>query len=340
VKIEENISLASCTTFRVGGPARFFVHAETEDDVRDAIRFATKQNLPFLILGGGSNILADDAGCSGVVIRIGLRGLSREGEDLLSEAGESWDGVVARAVSEGLWGIENLSSIPGTVGGAPVQNIGAYGVSLSETLRSLEALDLTTLDIKTFSKEECQFGYRDSLFKRKGGFVILRVRLGLSLQPRPRLSYRDVAERFEGIETPPLQAIRDAICSIRSAKFPDLSREGTAGSFFMNPIVSPEVAAALAARYPELPQFSESGGVKIPLAFILDKILGFRGKSLEGVRAFERQPLVLVNDGSASARGVRAFARSIQERVKQETGIDIVPEVRVMKDCSITRSLA
>ncbi len=337
--IQENVALSAHTTFRAGGPARFFVEAQNENDIRASILFARERNLPLLVMGGGSNLLVSDEGCEGVVLKVRSRGLAVEEENLTAEAGEAWDDVVSHAVERGLWGIENLSGIPGSAGAAPVQNIGAYGASFADTFHSLDALNLATLSIRTFSREECAFSYRSSFFKQHGGHIILRIRLRLTNIPTRKLSYRDLAEYFKEVENPSLQEIRNAVLSIRSNKFPDLTREGTAGSFFLNPTLSADEAGALAVRFPGMPRFAEGEKVKIPLAWLLDKALSFRGVREGGVRAFERQPLVIVNDGTATARDIRTFARTIQDAVLRETGLRITPEVCILRGCTVTREL-
>lgn len=333
--IEENIPLAPLTTFHLGGPARFFVRVKTAEDLRAVLAEASSRRLATLILGGGSNLLVDDRGFDGLVIKIELAGVQweRVGDKtlLVAGAGEEWDALVKQAVAKNLWGIENLSGIPGTMGAAPVQNIGAYGAELKDTLAWVEALDLRTGDIRNFPSRECGFGYRTSLFKKESGrFITLRVALLLGHDSKPNLSYRDVGENFRENSHPTLAQIRSAVLTIRAGKFPDVAQEGTAGSFFLNPIVPKETARELKKRYPEMPQFDTESGVKLPLAWILDKALGVRGLSHGCARLFEKQPLVIVAQKNCSAEDVKKLSELVQEKIKKEIGIEIEKEVRII----------
>lgn len=324
--IEEHISLALHTTLHIGGPARFFVRARSVDDIRGALACAAEKKLPVYILGGGSNVLVNDAGYDGVVIKIETAGVEREGDTLVAAAGESWDALVARAVDEGLWGIENLSGIPGTVGAAPVQNIGAYGCELASTLAWVEVLRMSDGQVQKMSPEECGFGYRTSIFKRNGGYVILRLALHLRAEGVPHAAYKDL----NGMEGASLAEMRAKVLAVRAAKFPDLAREGTAGSFFLNPVVSAEKAAELAQRYSGLPQFAAEGGVKLSLAWLLDKVLNAKGLSVGGARLYEAQPLVIATTRGACARDVEELARLVAQKIKDACDIDVEREVRTI----------
>jgi len=335
IDIQEHLPLAPLTTFGIGGEADFFTHVRRIEEIAEALVFAKEKNVAVCILGGGSNTLFDDAGFDGLVIQIEIIGIELErGEDalLIAGAGESWDGLVARAVTENLWGIENLSSIPGTLGGAVVQNIGAYGAALSQTLAWAEVYDTQSKEIKKLSNEECAFGYRDSIFKQNDGrYVVLRAALRLSDVPAPDLSYRDLAENFKDA-SPSLPAIREAVIAVRNNKFPDLALEGTAGSFFKNPVIPKAQADALAEKYPGMPLFSlpESPDIKVPLGWILDHALNVRGMRIGSARLFEKQALVIVADKHGSSKDVIALAKEIQNRVRDAIGIAIEPEVRVV----------
>ncbi len=272
-------------------------------------------------------MLVGDAGFDGLVVKIEFSGVELQETTLIAGAGESWDGLVARAVSEGLWGVENLSGIPGTVGAAPVQNIGAYGSEVKDTVVWLEAFDIETGDMVRFANSECGFGYRTSVFKKSPGrYVILRVAFELKKDGTPNSSYKDLADTSRLN----LDEIRAKVLAIRARKFPDLTKEGTAGSFFLNPVVSPEVAAALKGRYPDLPQFAAEGGVKLSLAWLLDTALGLKGASVGGARLFERQPLVVVASRDARAQDVVALAQKIKKEVKEKLHIEIEEEVRIL----------
>jgi UDP-N-acetylmuramate dehydrogenase len=333
MEILRDVPLSSRTTFGVGGDALFVVEGATVEDIREARRIAQTENIPFLVLGGGSNILADDGQMRAVFFTLTSGDIRLDGETLIADAGASWDSVVALSVAEGLWGIENLSDIPGTVGGACVQNIGAYGAALSETLAWVDAYDTAHDKVVRLSARECAFGYRDSLFKREPArFVIMRAALTLKKEGAPATHYRDLQETF-GTHIPTLREVRAAVLKIRSVKFPDLAREGTAGSFFKNPILTPKEAEALRALFPDVPLFDtpEQDGVKVPLAWFLDRVLRLRGFALGPVRCFEKQPLVIVASRAAHAKDVRALAAHVMRVVEEKIGIALVPEVCIVR---------
>jgi len=340
--MNQGVLLAPRTTLKTGGAAEYFCRAESEKEIANAVTFARTKNLPVFVLGGGSNVLVSDEGFAGVVIQIETKGIlydppageagEKGGAEVFGRpaAGVSWDSFVANTVSHGLSGVENLSGIPGSVGAAPIQNIGAYGAESKDTIESVRALDMRTLTEKIFSNTECRFGYRDSFFKSLEGknFIVLEVTFRLSKEPKPNISYKDLAAFFATQKTPPSpKNIREAVLQIRSKKFPDLSKVGTAGSFFKNPIVSAEQFSTLKSKYPDLPSFAAKNGVKVPLAYILDKICGLKGFKKGNVELFQNQPLVLVNTGSATAKEIRDFSAEIKKAVKEKTDIDIEEEV-------------
>lgn len=339
MEIEEQVSLKNFTTFGIGGPAYFFTRATKLEDLKEALGFAKQKNLKTFFLGGGSNTLFDDAGFNGLVIKIEFSVIelerTSEGSTLTAGAGESWDVLAAYAVEKNLWGIENLSGIPGTVGGAVVQNIGAYGAALSQTLLWAEVVDSETGEVKKIKNAECAFGYRDSIFKHDAGrHIIIRAAFKLRSVSAPELSYKDLAERFKDKEES-LSAIRQAVLEIRRGKFPDVSVEGTAGSFFKNPILPADAAEALAKRYPGMPLFPlpESSGIKVPLAWILDHrhgVMDIQNTRVGGARLFEKQPLVIAAQRGCSSHDVQALANEIQKRVRDELHIEIEPEVHVV----------
>ncbi len=331
--VREHVPLASLTTLRVGGTARFVIECLSENDVVDALAFSTERMLPWRVLGEGSNVLARDEPYEGVILLMRNEGIeaSTEGDHvfLTAGAGVSWDTFVREAAARELWGIENLAGIPGTVGAAPVQNIGAYGAEVKDTIHTLRVLDTRTGEISVLTNEACEFGYRDSAFKRDSGRIILSVTFALSETPAPSLSYKDLtsaAERGEDLSTP--HAIGEVVRAIRALKFPDLSCVGTAGSFFKNPTVSVETYESLKARNPAIPGFLNETGVKIPLAFVLDKVLGLRGYTQGAVSLYDAQPLVLVARNGATAHDIDTFANAIAARVQDEVGIVIEREVQ------------
>ena len=376
--ILENISLALHTTFKIGGAARYFCAVSSVTELREAIAFASKQSVPFFVLGWGSNLLVGDAGFSGLVIKNEIKGTDfekqvrdeKQGQVEIVEndvvyvtvgAGEGWDELVAKTVEKGLWGLENLSLIPGTVGASPVQNIGAYGVEVGDYIESVHVLDTSDTEKsieKTFSNSECHFGYRDSMFKRPESkkYIITTVTFRLSTKPDPKLLYKDLREYFAGktansviAATHPSQsAIRDAVIAIRTGKFPDLSVVGTAGSFWKNPIITRTHFEKLKTTWPNMPSFpvdsvgvnvdanpkADGDYVKVPLAYILDAVCGLKGFTKGDVRSsvglFHKQPLVVVAEKGASASDVEHVAQFVASRVKEKTGISIEREVEYL----------
>lgn len=333
----EQVSLAPFTTFHIGGPARLFIEAHTEEEVQGALAYA--RGLPVAVLGGGSNVLVPDEGVEALVLRMAMGNISLAEESgttlCTAEAGAPWDEVVERAVREQLWGIENLSGIPGTTGGAVVQNIGAYGAVLSHAVQSVDVYDIQESAWRTWMAHECGFGYRTSVFKKSPGrYVVLRVRLTFSRAPRPDISYHDLAARFSGGSPPALEEVRAAVLDIRRTKFPDLSEFGTAGSFFLNPVLEGAAARAVAARFPGMPLFPlPEGGVKVPIAWLLDYrhgILDMRDLRVGGAFVWPAQPLVIATARGATARDVETLARTIADRVQEVTGITLVREVTTL----------
>lgn len=335
MRIEENAPLGPLTTFRAGGKARYLCAASSVSDLREARAFAIERGLPVFVLGGGSNVLVSDAGYPGLVIRNeirGMRGFDR-GDAVVMEAGagEPWDGFVEACVEKGLWGVENLSLIPGTVGAVPVQNVGAYGVEAKDVVASVKAFDMATGEEVEMSNADCLFAYRDSVFKRPESkrLVITAVSFLLSLSPRPNLSYKDLKDRFAvATAQPTAREVREAVISIRTGKFPDLSELGTAGSFWKNPVISSSEYEGLKGRYPDMPHYpAGEGRVKVPLAWVLDNVCGLKGHRKGRVRLFERQPLVLAAEFGATQAEIDSFAREVEERVMRDTGIRIDREV-------------
>ncbi len=332
----EYAPLGARTTFKVGGEARYLALGHSDSDIKEAKAFAESESMPLLVLGLGSNILADDGVSEAVFFAPTYFGvdIKTQGDNALLSVGasERWDDVVSYAVENGYFGLENLSGIPGTVGGAVVQNIGAYGAALSGTCSEVEVYDLKENAKRILTATECAFGYRDSIFKKTPDrFLILRATFLLKSVGEVDISYRDLKEVF-GASSPEVEAVRAQVLSIRARKFPDLSVEGTAGSFFKNPIIGKKDAEALKIRFPEVPLYMvpEEEGVKIPLAWFLDRILGLRGYTEGFVRCFEQQPLVIVASTGATAADVRRFAQKIQKRVLFEIGLNITPEVCVL----------
>ncbi len=338
MEIKENIALAPFTTFGIGGPARYMATVSNTEEIKEALAFAEEKSLQVLLLGGGSNMLVPDAGWSGLVLKIEIKGVEIvEGSNanqktLVAGAGEGWDEIVAQAVEANLWGLENLSGIPGTVGGAVVQNIGAYGAALSQTLLWVEVYDSESGEVKKMTNAECMFGYRESFFKHDGGrHIVLRAAFTLSLEPKANITYKDLAARFTDSSLD-IAEIRAAVLEIRKGKFPDISVEGTAGSFFKNPVLGPLQARGLASMYPGMPLFDmpETSGVKVPLAWLLDKVLGLKGTCVGGARLFEKQPLVIAAARNTPSSDVQTLAEKIKKEVKEKLQIEIEEEVKII----------
>ncbi len=334
MKLHENVPLAQYTTFKIGGPARFFCVVMSGPGLIEAVALAQKEKKRILVLGGGSNILISDAGFPGVVIKNEIMGKGivplGDGKFKLSVgAGEMWDEVVQTAVDNGLYGIENLSAIPGTAGAAPVQNIGAYGSEVADTVLSVRALDTKTMKYVEFSNKKCHFGYRDSIFKhKKGRYIIIQVDFKLSKNGKVNIGYKDLKEYFGERKDPSLPEVRDAVIDIRWKKLPDWKMWGTAGSFFKNPIISKAKYDKLKAVHPKLPGYPEPADrVKVPLGWILDHICHIKGHMADNVGSYENQALVFVTKPGATAMQVVSRAQKLMEMVERETGIKIEAEV-------------
>ncbi len=339
--ILENIPLKEHTTLRLGGDARFFVSVHDVNELREALSFAEEKMLPVKIIGGGSNVLFTDEGWEGLIIHMAITGReydedSRGDARVTVGAGEIWDQLVEETVSQGLWGLENLSRIPGTVGAAPVQNIGAYGVEVKDVIDWVEVLDVETKNLHILSVNECNFSYRDSVFKHKEGekFIVTRVTFRLSTYPKPMLEYKDLREYFNGkTDEVTVGDVRDAVNTIREKKFPNLTHVGTAGSFFKNPVISKTLLSEMTAWLDaDVPFFEvDEHHVKIPLAWILER-LGLKGMREGNVGCWEKQPLVLVHYGGGTSEEFLNFVNKISDIVKNKTNIKIEPEVNIIKN--------
>ena len=328
------ISLRTRNSFGVDQQAARLVEFETPEDLRTF--FAAGIPEKWMVLAGGNNILFtgdyDGVLLTPVARRIAL--LSDDGEEVRVrvDAGVEWDDLVEWAVQRGLWGIENLSLIPGKAGAAPVQNIGAYGCEAKDAIRRVEMYCVETGAMLTLDAAHCGFGYRESVFKHdlKGRVIITAVEIALSHTPRPRLGYGDVEREVEARGGVTLRNIREAICSIRRAKLPDPAVLGNAGSFFKNPVVEASVAENLLKTYPEMPHYpAPEGRVKLAAGWLIDRA-GMKGRREGAGGVHERQALVLVNHGGATGGEVIAFAHKVQERVREKFGIEIDTEVNIL----------
>jgi UDP-N-acetylmuramate dehydrogenase len=328
--------LKTLTTLKVGGPTTY-IDIETIDDLEEFFITQKQTREQWYVLGGGSNVLAPDVGFDGVILRMCIQGIEyrEESGSVLVRAGGGvdWDAFVTDTVQRGLWGIENLAGIPGTVGAAPVQNIGAYGVEVEQSITHVEAFDTDLLRVVSIPKDRCNFSYRTSLFKNQKKYIITRVEFVLSPTYNPKTHYKDIALELENNahELTP-QLLAETVTRIRKRKFPDMTVEGTAGSFFKNPIISLEKYQRLAREFQSLPSYpAREGYVKIPAAYILDVVLHLRGYTLHKVRCFETQPLVIVAEVGASADDVEHFAKEIEKKVFDATKIKFEREVQTIK---------
>ncbi len=323
--------LSFYTSFRIGGPARFLIEVDSVKGIKIAVTFAQDKKLPYFVLGEGSNLLVSDKGFEGVVIKVKIKGIDfPESNLLVAGAGEHWDTVVAVAVSKNLSGIENLSYIPGSVGAAPVQNIGAYGSEVKEVIEWVEVFDPARMDVRTLSNADCRFGYRNSVFKSEAGknLIVTRVAMRLKEHAKPNISYKDLAHYFANTKEPTIAEVRNAVIEIRQKKLPDIKKVGTAGSFFKNPVITEEKYKELAGTYVGLPSFpAEQGFKKIPLAWILDKVCGLNGHKEGNVGLYETQPLALVNFGGGTASEIKSLAEKISKQIKEKTEVKIEWEV-------------
>jgi UDP-N-acetylmuramate dehydrogenase len=335
VAMRKNIALAAYTTFHTGGPAAYLWTVHTIAELETAVLFAQANKLPFFVLGGGSNVLVSDAGYSGVVIKMEITGRVYTEPDVTGvvratvAAGEILDDVIAEMVKDGLWGLENLSHIPGTVGATPIQNVGAYGVEVSDCIQAVTVYDCIQHTVRELSVAECMFSYRDSVFKHQAGaaWIVTAVTFNVSTTPNPKVTYADIA-RVLGSRVATLAEIRSTIIDIRSKKFPDWRYVGTAGSFFKNPIMSEINASRLQKEYPALPVYPvRPGYAKVSLGYVLDKICGLKGYTSGNVGLYEAQALVLVAHDGATTTEILKFADTIAKLVFEKTHIEIECEV-------------
>ena len=330
-----NISLKQYTTMKLGGEARYMATADSPGDVVSLYRNARKENLPIFVLGGGSNVITHDEVFEGIVLLNKIKGFeviseTDETTDVKIGAGEVWDEVVEKAIGLGLQGIEAMSGIPGTAGAAPVQNVGAYGQEIADTLISLEAYDSKTDTIVTISADECDFSYRNSIFrdKEKGRYCILSITLRLN-KSEPKPPYYASLQKYideNDIREVNLSVIRVAVLNIRSEKLPDPAELPSAGSFFKNALVEKWKLEELQKEYSDIPNYAMSDGrYKIPTGWLIDKA-GLRGYRSHGMRVYEKNALVLVNDSATGYDDLAAIREEIVQIVFDEFGIKIEQE--------------
>ncbi|WP_323155929.1 UDP-N-acetylmuramate dehydrogenase [Pseudomonas alvandae] len=333
LQVQADVSLKPFNSFGVDVNARLFAEANSDTDVREALAYAAGHDVPLLVIGGGSNLLLT-GDIDAFVLRMasqGIRLLSDDGERVVveAEAGEPWHPFVQHTLAQGWAGLENLSLIPGTVGAAPMQNIGAYGVEIKDVFAGLTALDRYTGELRDFTLDECAFAYRDSLFKQQADrWLILRVRFALSRVAHLHLEYGPVRQRLteQGIDQATPTDVSRAICSIRSEKLPDPTVLGNAGSFFKNPLVPAAHVAHLKEQYPDLVAYPQPGGqMKIAAGWLIERA-GWKGFREGDAGVHKLQALVLVNYGDATGLELLDLARRIQKDIAERFQVDLEME--------------
>ncbi|WP_423204102.1 UDP-N-acetylmuramate dehydrogenase [Pseudomonas kribbensis] len=331
--VHPQVSLKPFNTFGVDVRAQLFAEAHNDADVREALAYAAAHDVPLLVIGGGSNLLLT-ADIPALVLRMasrGIRVISDDGNRVVieAEAGEPWHPFVQHTLALGFSGLENLSLIPGTVGAAPMQNIGAYGVEIKDVFAGLTALDRQTGELRDFSLEECNFAYRDSVFKQHPGrWLILRVCFALSRVAHLHLEYGPVRQRLteQGIEQPTPTDVSRAICSIRSEKLPDPAVLGNAGSFFKNPLVSAAVVAQIKAQHPDLVAYAQPDGqMKLAAGWLIERA-GWKGFREADAGVHKLQALVLVNYGAATGLQLLDLAQRIQKDIAERFNVELEME--------------
>jgi UDP-N-acetylmuramate dehydrogenase len=331
--MQYDVSLRDLNTFELEARAKRFVRVESLEDLVSLYHGPEWSAGPRLVLGGGSNLLLT-RDFDGLVVHMGLKGKSLVGEDAQSwlvraAAGEDWDGFVRYTLDSGWPGLENLTRIPGTVGGAPIQNIGAYGVELVDRFHSLEAFDTTAGHLVTMDARACGFGYRDSVFKREAGrFIVTSVCFRLPKTWRAVIDYGEVRQKLgqQGVSVPTAQEVAEVVASIRAAKLPYPEEIGNAGSFFKNPVISGPQHAALISHNPMMVSYLQRDGrYKVAAAWLIEQC-GWKGRSVGRAGVHQHQALVLVNQGGATGEDVLTLARAIMDSVRARFGIELEVE--------------
>jgi UDP-N-acetylmuramate dehydrogenase len=335
----QEVPLAPYTTFQIGGPARWFAEAVCEEDIAAGFAFAEENHLPLFVLGGGSNLLVSDGGFPGLVLRIALRGIDRREEHLSASGGEDWDGLVAEAVEAGLAGIECLSGIPGTVGGTPVQNVGAYGQEVAQTIVNVRAFDQTSRSFVDLPASACGFSYRHSIFNssERGRYIVSRVDYKLRAGAPANFAYADLAKYFASHNNPAptLQEVREAVRSIRAQKgmliVPGDPDCRSAGSFFKNPVVPmaqlDTLARELNVEKERIPAYPATNGlVKLSAAWLIERAGFAKGYALGKAGISSRHTLALINRGGATASDVLSLRDQIVKTILSRFAIQLEPE--------------
>ena len=331
-----DISLKKFNTFGLDYKADYLVFPETEDEIINLLINKHPDKNPFLVIGGGSNILFT-ADFNGTVIKpasVGIRVERRNKDHVIvsADAGLNWDTFVEWSVNNDLGGLENLSLIPGNVGAIPIQNIGAYGVEIKDHIEKVRTICITDASVKEFTAGECMFSYRNSIFKTslKGSYLVTRVYFRLDANPVFKLGYGSINDELKNIGVPSLKTIRQAVINIRRSKLPDPEIIGNAGSFFKNPVVAIKIAENLKDEYPSLPVFTEPpGGIKLAAGWLIEQC-GWKGRRIGNVTVHEKQALVITNPGKASGREILNVSEKIRQSVFEKFGIELEREVEVI----------
>lgn len=336
MKIEEHIQLRDLTTFRLNATARYFARVQNINEIEKAFDFAKSKNINVFILGGGSNILLDDSKeIEMLFLKVEISRFEIVNEtdnytDICIGSGENWDKVVEKTVDMKLSGIEAMSAIPGTIGATPIQNVGAYGQEIKDTLLEVKVFDIESKEERKLTNEECEFSYRDSIFKHraKDKYVILDVTLRLRKNIPKMPDYPGVKKYFDGIgiTNPTIQEIRQAIIAIRGVKLPDPKVIASVGSFFKNPIIRASLLREIKNSYPDIPSFEMGGGMhKVPTGWLIDT-LGWKGKDFGNLKLYEQNALVIVNKGSATFSELQSVVYEIKKAVLGQFGIELEQE--------------
>lgn len=335
--IREQVDLRHLNTFHVAAKARWLVTVTSLPQLQQVLRWQQAQQVPFMLLGQGSNVLFKQD-YDGLIIELHNQGVcliqeTEECVDVETQAGEVWHDFVQHTLAQGWYGLENLSLIPGTVGAAPVQNIGAYGVEVRDRLLSLLAVEISTGESRVFRNADCHFGYRHSWFKQEGKdrYIIWSVTFRLHKKPALVLDYPALKQALATIPAEHLtpQRVSETVCTIRRSKLPDPAVLGNAGSFFWNPHISPTHYEQLKKSYPSMPGYADQDGVKVPAAWLIEQA-GWKGYREGEVGVHKDHALVLVNHGAATGAALVALAERIQHSVQQKFGIQLWPEVRIV----------
>lgn len=334
--IEADVDLKPLNTFGINATAKHLIRLSSEDELSDILRYTAVYQGKVMFMGGGSNLLFT-RDFEGLIVKVETKGIELLDEDdnfvyIRAQAGEQWDDLVDYCVQRGYGGLENLSLIPGTVGSSPIQNIGAYGVELKDVFYLLEAVSIKTGEFREFDKNECEFGYRYSIFKGeyKGLYIILSVVFRLAKNPMVNSSYGAIRDEIERMKLPlNIESVRKAVINIRRSKLPDPLEIGNAGSFFKNPVISEQLFDRLRIEFPDVKYFTTADGYKLAAGWLIENC-GWKGYRDGDAGVHKNQALVLVNYGNASGNQIKSLAEKISDSVFEKFGIRLEPEVNII----------